>query len=101
MQAVLINQIILRQRLDQYTAPVDKDVLARLLLKLAYGFNDIVANEGRVPPGRCGFQVVDTTYLWMLFIASANGSPAIGSNAPPWICHVFRPSKSASAWDIA
>ena len=39
------------------------------------------------------FRVVDTTYLRMLFSASANGSPAIGSNAPPWICHVFRPSK--------
>ncbi len=43
MQAVLINQIILRQHLGQHAAPVDKDVLAGLLLELAYGFNDIVA----------------------------------------------------------
>lgn len=45
--------------------------------------------------------VVDTTYLGMLLSESANGSPFIGSNAPPWICHVFRPSRKASARDIA
>src|SRR5262245_32167004 len=56
VQAVLVNQIILRQRPGQHAAPVDKDVLAGLLFELPYGFNDIVANEGRVPPGRGGFQ---------------------------------------------
>src|SRR5215510_13124822 len=52
VQAVLINQVILRQRPGQHAAPVDKDVFAGLLLELTYGFNDIVANEGRVSPSR-------------------------------------------------
>lgn len=46
-------------------------------------------------------KVVDTTNLRMLFIASAKGSPTIGSNARLWICQVLRPSRSASASDIA
>src|SRR5437588_2042109 len=46
--------------------------------------------------------VVETTYLGMLFMRSPNGSPAgMGSNAPPWICQVLRPSSSASLWLIS
>ena len=55
VQAVLINQIILRQRLGQHAAPVDQDVFTGLLLELTDGFNYIFANEGGVSPGRCGF----------------------------------------------
>src|SRR5512133_1125963 len=46
-------------------------------------------------------RVVETTYLRIAFIASPNGSPTIGSNAPPCICHVLRPNKSASDSAIA
>src|SRR5438105_11105348 len=46
--------------------------------------------------------VVETTYFGMVFMASPKGSPAgIGSNAPPWICHVLRPRSSASLWLMA
>src|SRR5258708_5760101 len=47
-------------------------------------------------------RVVETTYFGMLFMRSPNGSPAgMGSNAPPWICQVLRPSSSASLWRIS
>src|SRR5437588_2130270 len=46
--------------------------------------------------------VVETTYVGRLFMRSPNGSPAgMGSNAPPWICHVLRPRSSASLWLMA
>jgi hypothetical protein len=40
LQSVLIHQIILRQYMDQHVAPMEGDVLAGLLLELAYGFTD-------------------------------------------------------------
>src|SRR5687767_6236528 len=50
VKAVLVHHVVLGKRLCQHAASIEKNVPAWLLLEPADRSDDVVANDGRLPP---------------------------------------------------
>ena len=102
MQAVLVDQIVRGQGVDQHAAAVDGDVPAGPRLQGADLLDRVARIRVELRQAEAVASVEDTTYFGIRFMRSPNGSPAaMGSNAPPWICQVLRPRSSASLRPMA